>query len=392
MTLTANLLRRGDQAEAATTNIELFFDLVYVFAVTQLSHHLLARPTLTGALQTALLLAMVWLVWVYTTWVTNWLDPDRLPVRLMLVGLMLASLVLSAALPDAFANRGLWVGGAYAAMQIGRSSFAVLGLTGERLQRNFERILAWCVVSGALAVAGGLVHGAARPALWIAAVGVDLAGGAVGFYTPGLGRSGTGEWTISGGHFAERCGAFVLIALGESVVVIGTTLSGSRDVTSAEAGTFLAAFVGVVALWWLYFDRSADAGAQRVARSADPGRLGRSAYHFIHPIMVAGIIVTAAADERVLARPEATAEASTAWLVLGGTALFLAGHAAFKATVWRTMPWTRLAAIVVLGVLGVLATSMSAVALGAATAAVVLTLNVSDRLTRPSSVPSAKSA
>lgn len=375
----ANLLRR-DGEETQVTNIELFFDLVYVFALTQLSHHLLTRTTVVGAFQTLLLLAMVWLVWVYTTWVTNWLDPQRIPVRLMLLVLMLAGLVLSAGIPHAFGDRGLWVGGAYAAMQIGRSVFAVAGLTDDRLKLNFQRILAWCVLSGAFALAGGFAHGGARAAFWVAAVAIDLIGGTVGFYTPGLGRSTTADWQIAGSHFAERCQAFILIALGESVVVIGSTVSVLPDVTGAEIGAFLGAFAGVTALWWIYFDRTAEAGARRVADSSDPGRLGRSAYHLIHPIMVAGIIVTAAADERVLADPTVTSTASTAYLVLGGTALFLAGHAAFKATVWRIVPWSTLAAIAVLGLLGIVATSVSALALGAATGAVVVALAVTDRV------------
>src|SRR6266704_5774246 len=164
---------------------------------------------------------MVWQLWVYTTWVTNWLNPERIAVRLLLLGLTGASLVMSAALPGAFSSRGLAVGGTYAVMQIGRSVFAVIVLRGRDLQRNFQRILCWCLASGALAVAGGIAAGGARGALWVAAVGVDLLGGIVGFYTPGLGRSTTHEWTIEGGHFAERCQAFVLIALGESIVVIG---------------------------------------------------------------------------------------------------------------------------------------------------------------------------
>ena len=150
--------------------MELFFDLVYVFAVTQLSHYLIDHQSLDGVLQALLLLAMVWLVWAYTTWVTNWLNPDRIPVRLMLLALALVSLVMSAAVPFAFAGRGLAVGCAYAIMQIGRSGFAVAGLRGDRLQRNFQRILAWCVVSGALAVAGGLAAGHTRELLWLAAV------------------------------------------------------------------------------------------------------------------------------------------------------------------------------------------------------------------------------
>lgn len=158
------------------TKIELFFDLVYVFAVTQLSHYLLGHATIEGALQTALLLALVWLAWEYTAWVTNYLDPDRIPVRLLLVLLMLVSLVMSAALPNAFGRLGLVVGAAYATMQVGRSAFVMVVLRGERLQRTFQRILVWCLVSGGLAVLGGIVNGHARELLWLLTASVDLLG------------------------------------------------------------------------------------------------------------------------------------------------------------------------------------------------------------------------
>ncbi len=183
---------------------------MYVYAVTQLSHHLLAKPTLGGALQTGLLLAMVWLAWAYTTWVTNWLDPDQMAVRLLLVLLMLVSLAMSASLPRAFEDLGLWVGGAYAIQQSGRSVFMVIALRGHPLQANFRRILVWCLVSSALAIGGGVTHGLTRELLWLTAVCVDVTGGLVGFAVPGLGRSVTSDWTIEGGHFAERCQAFIL--------------------------------------------------------------------------------------------------------------------------------------------------------------------------------------
>ena len=365
------------------TNVELFFDLVYVFAVTQLSHHLLNNPTITGALQTALLLAMVWLVWAYTAWVTNWLDPRRMPVRLLLIALLLVTLVMWAAIPEAFGSRGLIIGIGYAVTQIGRSVFALMALWDGPLRQNFQRILAWCVVSGALAVAGGIVTGPARGWLWLAAVGVDLLGGVAGFYTPGLGRSATTDWTIEGNHLAERCQAFILIALGESIVVIGATLSRQLEsgVSAAEAAAFLMAVISSVGLWWLYFDKSAEEAARVIAASADPGRLGRTAYHLIHPVMVAGIIVIAAADQVVLSRPGTVGAATTAWLILGGTALFIAGHAAFKIAVWRVVPWSRLAAVAVLGLLGLAAPQLSALALGACAAAVVIAVAVLDHYT-----------
>lgn len=377
-------LLRDRSGGQRVTNIELFFDLVYVFAVTQLSHLLLHNLTAGGALRSALLLAMVWLVWAYTTWVTNWMDPERLEVRLLLVALMLISLAMSAALPYAFAGWGWLVGTAYAVQQAGRSLFMVIALRGSGpLQRNFERILAWCVVSGAFAVAGGLAGGLARDLLWTLAVATDVAGGLAGFATPVLGRSLTSDWTIEGGHFAERCQAFILIALGESIVIIGATLSGLAHVTAAAVAAFAVAFAGSVALWWLYFDRSAGASAEVIAASDDPGRIARAAYHLIQPVMVAGIIVTAAGDDKILSYPSSTASAPYAWLILGGPALFLAGHAAFKAVVWRVVPWTRLTGIVVLALLALAVTALPEIALAACAAAVITAVAAADRRPRP---------
>ena len=126
-------LLRDRSGVQRVTNIELFFDLVYVFAVTQLSHYLLGHSDLRGTLQAGLLLVMVWLVWSYTTWVTNWLDPELMAVRLLLVVLMLSSLAMSASLPRAFEDLGLWVGGAYAIQQVGRTVFMVIALRGHPL-------------------------------------------------------------------------------------------------------------------------------------------------------------------------------------------------------------------------------------------------------------------
>jgi low temperature requirement protein LtrA len=380
-----NLRRKRGDGRQRVTNVELFFDLVYVFAVTQLSHYLIDHRDLVGVLEATLLLGMVWLLWAYTTWVTNWLDPDQLPVRLLLLGLMLVSLAMSAALPSAFAESGWLVGCGYAIMQIGRSGFAVWALRGAALFANFERILVWCCLSGGLAILGGVVTSVlVRALLWLAAVAVDLLGGIAAFYVPGLGRSTTLEWDIEGGHFAERCQSFILIALGESIVLIGATLAGPlarphpRDAGTIAA--FVVAFVSSAALWWVYFDRSADESARVIAESADPGRLGRNAYHLIHPIMVAGIIVIAAADYLVLARPGAVGVGFTSWLILGGTGLFIAGHLAFKFAVWRQFNLPRAAALVVLGLLGLLAPFVAALALSVCATATVLGVGVADYL------------
>ncbi len=391
-----NWLMRPQGGEARVTNVELFFDLVFVFAVTQLSHGLQAEQTLAGAAKTALLLAMVWLLWAYTTWVTNWLDPDRIPVRLLLLALALISLAYSAALPVAFGRYGLIIGAGYLVMQAGRSAFAAAVIGDPVLRKNFQRILAWCAVSGLLALAGGLAAGWARGLLWTAAVVVDVTGGAVGFRTPGLGRSATSDWTIEGGHFAERCQGFILIAIGESLVVVGAKLAERLSgpyLTGAEIGAFLIAVTGSIAFWWIYFDRAAGDAAEVIAGSADPGRLGRSAYHLIHPVMVAGIIVAAAADaataDQVRTAPGAAATAWTAGLLLAGPALFLAGHAAFKAVIWQRASVSRLGGIAVLGLLGLLVPFVPALALAGCAAAVVTAVAVADQIWRPANEPEA---
>lgn len=365
------------------TNVELFFDLVYVFAVTQLSHLLVVNPTVDGAWRATILLALVWQAWVYTTWVTNWIDPDRLPTRAMLVFVMLGSLVVAADLPRAFTDRGMVIAIGYAAMQIGRSAFAVFALQGHRLQRNFERILCWCLVSGAAMVVGATVHGHARLLIWAAAVGFDYLGGRVGFWTPGLGRSTTDEWTIEGSHFAERCEAFVIIALGESIVAIGSTFSEAHHRGATDVIALVAAFAATVGLWWIYFDRVAEQGSRRIERSDDPGRLGATAYHLVHPLIVGGVIAAAAADQLVLRDPQARGHLPTTLLVLGGVALFLGGHAVFKAIVFRVVPWSRITAVVVLALLLPLAPHVSALTLGIGTLLVITSVAVADRVQHP---------
>jgi low temperature requirement protein LtrA len=377
----SGVLRHGDGADSVT-NVELFFDLVYVFAVTQLSHLLVQHPTADGALQTAVLLAMVWQIWVYTTWAANYLDPNRTPARVMLLALMFGSLVLAAALPEAFHDRGTLVALAYVVMQAGRGLFIIWALRGERLQIVFLRIMPWTVLSSAVVLLGAVEHGHVRALLWAAAIAIDLIGAALGFYVPGLGGSATTEWTISGGHFAERCQGFVLIALGESIIVIGAQLR-LHDPSTHDLLAFAAAFLGAVGYWWVYFDRAAEDSARIIASSDDPGRLARNAFHWIHPLIVGGIIVTAAADEKVLEHPSAHGETPTAWLVLGGAALFLGGHAVFKAVVWRLVSWPRVVAVAVLLALGVLVPHTAALTLAICAVAAVVAVAITDRIQHP---------
>lgn len=376
MSDTTTLLRSRDGESAArVTNIELFFDLVFVFAITQLSATLRHDLSLPGALQAALLFLAVWYVWISTSWVTNWLDPERWPVRMFLLVFTLAGLALSASLPQAFGERGLGFAGAYVAMQLGRSLFMLWALGGDHPanRRNFQRITVWLGVAGLFWLAGGWFE-SARPWLWGAGLALDYAGPASGFVVPGLGRSTSRDWDVAGSHIAERCGLFVLIALGESVLVTGVAAS-ELPVTGARVLAFALAFAGTSAMWWLYFDTGAEAGSARISESDDPGRLARLAYTYLHLVIVAGIISGAAGNELLLAHPLDVGEPQAWTTLLGGPLLFLLGALAFKWAAKGWPPLSHLAGIAGLGGLAALeifAHPLEELKLSAATTAILI--------------------
>jgi low temperature requirement protein LtrA len=369
-----NFLRaRKKHEHSKVTFVELFFDLVFVFAVTQLSHSLLEHLTLAGVVQTALLLMAVWWVWIYTSWVTNWLDPDRPPVRLMLFVLMLAGLVLSTSIPKAFESRGLAFAGAYVFMQVGRSLFMLWALRRHAPAnfRNFQRITLWLVLSGAAWMAGALAEGNARLALWAVALFLEYFAPSVGFWSPGLGRSITSDWDVEGGHMAERCGLFIIIALGESVLVTGATF-GNLPWTATTIAAFLTAFVGSVAMWWIYFDTGAEQASHHISTSSDPGRVARVAYTYVHLLPVAGIIVAAVADELVLAHPTGPADLTMAAAALAGPALYILGNILFKRVVYGSFPLSHLVGMALLGLLVAAAPFVAPLAFAAATTLVLV--------------------
>jgi len=324
------LRRRGEAGGGRVGMVELFFDLVFVFAVTQLSHTLLADLSVRSALQVGLLLLGVWWVWVYTSWVTNWLDPERVPVRVCLFVLMLAGLVMSVSLPKAFGERGLAFAAAYVFMQVGRPLFFLWAVRGERIARvrNFQRIFVWASLAAVFWIAGALADGHARLASWVAALAIEVVGPALYFRVPGLGRSTLADWDVDGAHMAERCALFIIIALGESLLVSGATFA-TATWSAATIAAFVVAFVGTVSMWWLYFDKGEHAGVHRITTAADPGRHARVAYTYLHLPVVAGIIVSAVGDELVLAHPGHATGAGIAVMV-GGPALYLLGVGAFK--------------------------------------------------------------
>jgi low temperature requirement protein LtrA len=351
--VTALLRDRSRAGSGRVGMVELFFDLVFVFAVTQLSHTLLHELTFENLVHVTLLFLAVWWVWMYTAWTTNWLDPDRIPVRICLFLLTVAGLFLSVAIPSSFAGRGIVFAGAYVSMQVGRTLFVVWAVRGEseRRVRNFQRIAAWLVVSGVVWIVGGLAEPGERLAWWTLALGIEVLGPWAQFWLPGVGRSSIADWDVDGGHMAERCALFVIIALGESLLVTGATF-GELTWDTPTLVAFFSAVLGSILMWWIYFDTGAERAQHRIAHAGDPGRTARSAYSYVHVVIVAGIIVCAVADEVVLMHPAHGNDAAFL-AILSGPACYLLGAAWFK---WlmndrRTPPLSHVAGLVLLALL-----------------------------------------
>jgi low temperature requirement protein LtrA len=372
---------RGDGEEPRVTSLELFYDLVFVFAITQVSHLLLAHLTWEGAGQALIALLVVWWGWNYTAWVTNELDPDSILVRLLLIGLMLASMLLAVAIPGAFGDRALLFAGSYVAIQLGRHIFLTFAAAppGSIERERAGQILIWFVVAGVLWLAGGFADGSARTALWIVALAVDYAGPLVTFWVPGRPRLTHGTWDVASGHFAERFQLFVIIALGESVVIIGATTS-ELDLDAARAVAFGFAFLGTAALWWLYFNLVARIAARRLALAEDRTQLARDAYTYLHVLIVAAIILTAVGDELVIAHPTEELPGKEVLTVVSGPALYLLAHVALRLRMTGSISGRRLAGALACVAVGGIGAFAPALVVGGLLVAVLVAVIAADQL------------
>jgi low temperature requirement protein LtrA len=352
-----NWLRaKGSAGSSKVSFLELFFDLVFVFSISQLSHALSAHYTLLGAAEAALMTFAVWWVWIFTAWVTNWLDPEKMPVRGMLVVLMLLGLVLSASIPEAFGDKGLLFAAAYVLMQVGRSLFTLYAMkdAGRSNYLNFIRITAWLAVSGIFWITGGFLEHEARLVAWVIALLIEYAGPASGFFVPGLGKSTAADWDVSGAHMAERCALFIIICLGEAILVSGRTFS-ELPFSGLTTVVFVTGFVGTVAMWWLYFRFGHQRAAHRIEHDETPGSLARQAFTYAHIPILAGIIVHAVAVEFMFSHPHETGDLGVMAAILGGSGLFLAGNLWFKGATTGQPPLSHIAGLVILVLLAFLA-------------------------------------
>jgi low temperature requirement protein LtrA len=376
----ADVLRHGDGHDGSRVGyVELFFDLVFVFAVTQLSHSLIAHPDLTTLLHTIVLGWAVWWLWIDTTWVTNWLDPDKVPVRTMLLVLMLLGLLMSSAIPEAFESKALLFAVPFVAIQVGRTLFTVwaMGRHWPENAVNFVRITVWLAVSGAFWIAGALADEHTRLALWVIAALIDVAGPRALFWVPVMGPTDPTTWAVRGDHMAERVSLFLIISLGESIIVTGTAFA-ELELTGTTLLAFLAAFVSTVLMWLLFFDRSEQSATAYFSRQAAPGMVAQTAYTYVPFLLIVGIVLTAVADELVLQHPTGHTSTWTAGLICGAAAVYLLGNAFFRRATGGRWSAAHLVGVVVVLAVFLLRGALSPLALNWVSNAVLLAVIVGD--------------
>ncbi len=359
------VMREGERV----TPLELFFDLVFVLALTQCTTLMAGTPTWLGLLKGLLVLGMLWWSWVGYAWLTSVVDPEEGLVRLVMFMAMAAFLIAALCVPGAFGEDALLFAIAYGAVRVAHIFLFLLASREDAVLRRSVLGLAGSTAIGAgLILAAAFVSGNLRLSLWGLALLLDAAG-------PFL--FGADGWKLVPGHFAERHGAIVIIALGESIVAIGV---GARE--KIDAGIAVAALFGMVVaacLWWAYFDVTAIAAGRRLARAAEgreQNEIARDSYSYLHFPLVAGIALLAVGLKRTLAHVDDPLRLVPAVALLGGTALYLLGHVAFRLRNVGSVSVRRLLCALALLALLPLAAHISALALLGIMSALLVAMTV----------------
>jgi low temperature requirement protein LtrA len=342
--------REGERVTA----LELFFDLVFVLAITQCTALMAHHPTWSGLLQGLLVLGVLWWGWVGYAWLTSVIDPEEVLVRFFIFVAMAALLIVSLCVPEAFGALALTVALAFGVFRLAHIAlFMVASADEDALRHSVLGLAVSTATAIALLIAASFFDGLAQGALWALALFVDMAGPY--FF-------GAEGWRLVPWHFAERHGLIVLIALGESIVAIGVGASGELDFgigTAAVLGVALAA-----ALWWIYFDVVALVSAQRLA-AAEPGRaqneLARDSYSYVHYALVAGIVLTAFGLKATIGHTDQHLHSVPAFALLGGVAVYLLGLVGFRYRHIRSINRRRAALAIVLLQLIPVATAIPAI-------------------------------
>ncbi|MEH0823645.1 MULTISPECIES: low temperature requirement protein A [unclassified Micromonospora] len=374
-------LLRGAISSPRATFLELFFDLVFVFALTRVSRRLIddvsANPpdVVRQAAQTVLLFLALWLVWSLTAWVTSRYEPEQSVIQFVVVASMFASMVMAVALPRAFAERALLFAVGYVAIQVGRPLLLTLVLGGHPRRAVTGRIMLWSAVGAVPWLLGALLP-PAQEVLWTLALAWDYAGLALGWPVPGRGTVRTSGWAVMGEHLAERYQQFFLIALGETILVIGMTASVG-DFTAGQALGFTLSFVTTALLWRIYFHRAGHVLTEAIRVARSPGVLGESA-SWTHLLIVGGVLLTGVGYELVIAHPSGRTPLGWAVFVAGGPAIFLVARARFEYEIFGRVSRSRVVGAVLLLGLVPMASWLPPVGLLALSAVVLAGIAVAD--------------
>jgi low temperature requirement protein LtrA len=355
--------------ESRVTPLELFFDLVFVLALTQCTALMADDPTWEGIAKGMLVLGVMWWAWVGYAWLTSVVNPEEGSVRLLMFAAMAAFLIVALCVPGAFGDEALLFAGAYGAVRYGQIGlFIVASRDDPGLRQPVIGLAISTAVGVGLLVAASFLDGLPQGAVWALALALDMGGPLL------IDSSG---WRLEPGHFAERHGLIVIIALGESIVAIGVGAEAGVD-----AGVVVAAALGIVlagALWWLYFDVVALVAERRLS-NAPPGRvrneIARDSFSYLHFPMVAGIVLVALGMKKTLEHVEDPLKLVPAAALLGGTAVYLLAHVAFR---WRNVhrfSWQRLIAAAVIAALLPAAVELPALATLALVGALLVALIV----------------
>ena len=357
----------GAVERVRVTPLELFFDLVFVFAITQVTAMLSADPTWTGLLQGLVVLAALWWAWAAYAWLTNTLDPEEGIVRIAMFVVMAAMLIVALAVPEAFDEHGVIFGVAYLVVRSMHLALYALAARGDHdLLGAVLRMTPSSTLSGVLILGAGFTEGKERTALWVIALAIDYLGVLVG--------RGQG-WRLSPGHFAERHGLVVIIAIGESIVALGIAATG----TPLNTGVILTALVGMTiatALWWTYFDWVAIVVEHRLRQATGTAQttLARDAYSYLHYVMVAGIVLFAMSLKKALGHYDADLDPVPAAALCLGLGGYLLAHVLLRFRISRSLGHGRPVACVALVVLWPFSSHMPALAALSFAAAIFVAL------------------
>jgi low temperature requirement protein LtrA len=368
--------RSHSEQEARASYMELFFDLVFVLVITQLASLLYNDLTLDGAAEMLFLLLMAWWAWIYTTWTTNWFDPDTVAVRLVLVVGAVAGMLGAVAIPGAFGDRAALLVVGYVALQVVRNTFVVLATDADDpLYLPLVRLWGWNAAVGLVWLAGLLFDDEARVVVWVVALALDYAGPFFGHWSPRLGRSAAVDWELVPSHFAERLHTFVIIALGETIVATGLTAS-KLDLNGARLLALVVAVVLAASFWWLYFDYHAKRAEEELARRGNErGRLGRD-LTYVHVPIIAGIIIAAVGSELVVAHPGDRLSTPELVTLAAGPMVYLLGGLALKLLVLRVVATQRIVAAALVAAAVLLGTVASALTVWSVVLVILVVLAV----------------